>query len=238
MKITKKQILKLERYLWVKDQPSRDELKYIKKAMRYASVFRHIPWIRMIGLWNSLAMNAWNKDSDIDLFVVTAKDALWFVRIVMTLCVSILRKRKTKNNHAGKFCLSFFCTEDVFDFSTIAIKDDVYLYYRILTMKPIIIYWDVYERFITANDWVDYEQFLEIHSDALKYLSFRWTRGLEVGAIIQLLNKLCKKVFEPRSQRTFEKKWRPFWVIISVDMLKFHDADARSQISKIVFEKS
>jgi hypothetical protein len=55
-------------------------------------------------------MNCNSEDSDIDLFVVTEKNRLWLVRILITIIFSVLMVRKTKTKHKKRFCLSFFVT--------------------------------------------------------------------------------------------------------------------------------
>ena len=69
-----------------------------------------IPGLRMVAICNSLSMYASDADSDIDLFVVTEKNRLWFVRILMTIVFQILGVRRHGNHVAKRFCLSFFST--------------------------------------------------------------------------------------------------------------------------------
>jgi hypothetical protein len=52
------------------------------------------------------------------------------------------------------------------------------------------------------------------------------------GVILNQLEKLLKKIFLKKTQKTYEKLNKPFWVIINDDMLKFHDKDIRKEISK------
>ena len=96
-------------------------------------------------------MNACHKDSDIDLFIITRKNRLWSVRIFLTLILSILGQRKTTKKHAGKFCLSFFITEDALSLEHIAIENDVYLEYWVETLKPILNRNKCFEKFMKKN---------------------------------------------------------------------------------------
>lgn len=63
----------------------------------------------------------------------------------------ILGQRKSSNNHAGKFCLSFFITEDAMNFAKIAIKDDIYLSYWIQTLRPILNRKHTFDKFLEIN---------------------------------------------------------------------------------------
>jgi hypothetical protein len=47
--------------------------------------------------------------------------------------------------------------------------------------------------------------------------------------------KLFRKIFLPRTKKSFQKLWKPFWVIISDDILKFHDKDKRKEIRDTIF---
>lgn len=237
MQCSAKQIQDLELYLWVKHFQSDLEKKYIKKIQKLCVFFKYIPGLLMLWVGNSIAMKAWNDSSDIDVFVVTDKNSLWFVRIVLTCIVQILGQRKTQKKHAGKICLSFFCTQDVLDLSKIAIKDDIYLYYRILTMKPIITKGDIYEKFVSENKWVDFKKFHEIHKKSHEFLSYSSSTVWSDKRWIKCLDIFLRKIFLPRTLKQYEELWKPFWVIISDTMLKFHDEDKREYITKKVLEK-
>jgi hypothetical protein len=47
--------------------------------------------------------------------------------------------------------------------------------------------------------------------------------------------KVLKTIFLPRTKKSFQKLWKPFWVIISDDILKFHDKDRRKKIRDVIF---
>jgi predicted nucleotidyltransferase len=193
----------------------------------------------MIWVGNSISMNAWTPDSDIDLFIITSPNKLWTVRILITLIFQILWVRKTSSKHAGRFCLSFFATENALDFSSFAIENDVYLYFRILYFKPILNFDNTYENFIEANaTWADFSLYQDIieenkkgvkiknsNSNKNKISNVRNTTGLH-----SLPEKLLKKIFLSRTLKTYEKLRKPFWVIINDDMLKFHDKDVREKV--------
>jgi len=49
-----------------------------------------IPGLRMVGIGNSVSMNSASKNSDIDLFIVTDKNRMWLVRILVTLIFQVL----------------------------------------------------------------------------------------------------------------------------------------------------
>ncbi len=213
---------KLKKYLWVKNEVWIYEQKLWKKVKKYQKFFAYIPWVLCVCVWNSLAMNAAHKNSDIDLFIITKKKRIWTVRILFTLLLNIVGERKTAKKHAWKFCLSFFVTENALNLKKIAIKNDIYLAYWIQTLKPIINRKQTFEKFQAKNS-------LPVPST---YIQVFGTGRLEKkkNIIWDLLETLLKKIFLPRTQKSFQKLWKPFWVIISDDILKFHDKDKRKEI--------
>ncbi len=112
----------------------------------------------MIAIVNSLSMYATHKDSDIDLFIVTKPNMIWFVRFFATLILWKNGVWRKNEDIAQNFCLSFFITTESMDFSKIAIKNDIYLHYWIYYMKPIISYNETYEEFLKKNTWVQIDE--------------------------------------------------------------------------------
>ena len=227
---------KLKKYLWAKDTPWEYEQKLLEKVAKYSSLFRYIPWIQGICICNSLAMNACHPGSDIDLFVITRKNRLWTARIFLTLVLSILGQRKTAKQHAEKFCLSFFISEEAMNLEKIAIENDIYLKYWIETLRPILNRDRVYERFMNTNLIQFSPQGKRKSQISPPLLEERRFRGevlcKDSWAQIpwNLLESVLKFIFFPRTKKSFQKLWKPFWVIISDTMLKFHDQDRRREI--------
>lgn len=105
----------------------------------------------MVAVSNSLAMYATHKNSDIDLFIVTAPERLWIVRTLVLIIATLLGVRTKPGNEAGKFCFPFFMTEKNLSLKNIAIENDIYLAYWIETLKPIFNTHYTYGRFMEVN---------------------------------------------------------------------------------------
>ena len=140
--------------LGVKKEPNQHELELFERAQRYIDKLSWIPGIQMISIVNSLSMYATHEDSDIDLFIVTERGMIWIVRLLVTLTLSRHGVWRHGEDIAGNLCLSFFVTTDGISLQDIRIDDDVYLYYWIYYMKPIVARGDIYDRFLTTNSWV------------------------------------------------------------------------------------
>jgi len=187
----------------------------------------------MIGICNSISMNAAKESSDIDLFIVTSPHRLWYVRIMVTLYFQLRGLRKTERKHAGKFCLSFFCTTDGMNFWEFALEKDIYLYYWILAMKPIVNNNRCYQKFVEINNsWADYMQLRNTFAKHQREILYTGNVKWENSMILNLLDRILKKIFLQKTLRSYAWLWYPFGVIISDKMLKFHDQDRRKQIKK------
>lgn len=218
---SEKDIAKLGTYLKVKKNPGIHEKKLWEKVWVFSPYFAKIPWILSICVWNSLAMNACHKDSDIDLFIICEKRRIWIVRILFTILLTLMWERKNSKNHAGKFCLSFFITENALDFKDISINNDIYLYYWLKTLKPVINRRSTYERFMHINFPSEYSEILAVETSKNKnILRIFWN----------FIEDIIKFFLLPKTKKSFQNLWKPFGVIISEDMLKFHDQDKRKII--------
>ena len=246
---------KFKAYFDIKNNPSDIEKWFYKKTEKYLKYIKRIPGLKMVWIWNSIAMNSATSDSDIDLYIVTSPNSMWLNRIIITLFFQILWVRKNEKHHSGRFCLSFFSTTDWMDFSDWKLENDVYLYFWIVYFKPILDYDNTYESFLEKNSsWADFGQYSEIIEENKKYVRYwtsykdktplnsplpskDWTRirGDEKqidGIFVSNLNTILKKIFLPKTLKHFEEIWKPFGVIINDDLLKFHNGDIREKIKK------
>ncbi len=204
----------------VKDAPNAREKTLFERAKKYTRYLSYIPGIQMIAVVNSLSMNATNEESDIDLFIITRPGSIWFVRFFATSMLWILWVWRHGEDIAGNFCLSFFITTEAMDLGDITIQNDIYLFYWIYYMKPLYDAWGVYDAFIRSNDWTT--------GNASKDVVWGW--HLRGNFFISLSNSIIRFFFLPYTRKSYEKLWKPEWVVISETMLKFHDQDRREEI--------
>lgn len=157
----------------IKNSPSKIDKLYIDKTIKYIKFVKYFPWLKMVAIWNSIAMNASNKDSDIDLFIVTSPDSMWINRILFTIFFWLLWVRKTHKYHEWRFCLSFFATTNWLNFKDWKINDDIYLYFWIVYLKPILNYDDTYKKFLKANSsWADFSEYNYILKENEKHIIY------------------------------------------------------------------
>jgi len=221
---------KFKQYFNIKKSPGEIEKNYYNKAVKYIKYIKWIPWLKMIWIWNSISMNCAKPSSDIDLYIVTSNNSMWFVRILITLVSQILWVRKTAKKHKARFCLSFFSTTDWMDFSNFKLENDIYLYFWIVYFKPILSYDNTYELFLNKNsNWADFNEYSNILKDNRKYISYKIPSPLG-GGLGRGINKILKKIFLLKTLKHYKKLWKPKWIIINDNLLKFHNNDIREKI--------
>lgn len=197
-------------------------------------LFSLFPQIQMMALCNSRAMGKTNENSDIDLFIITKKWNLWTARCIVTVLSSLTGIRRW-NTHGlkkwspdytkrtkDKFCLSFFVTEEHLSLDDIRLQpEDPYLDRWMYTLIPLVNKNATYEHFMEAN-WVE---------PTYSFINPSWRLFLmklgNIFSFLSLFEHLIKKLWLSRTLKTYEKLGKPWWVVISDSMLKFHDNDQR-----------
>ena len=244
---TRKEHEKFKKYFKIKNSPQKWDNFYIEKTNKFIKYIKWIPGIKMVGIWNSISMNCSKKTSDIDLYIVTKKNRLWLVRILSSLVFQVLWVRKTIKKHEWRFCLSFFSTLDWMDFSEFALEDDIYLYFWSIYFKPILDYDNTYSKFIEVNkSWAKFDSYKNILDENRSYIKYSSYPSLplkrnlfkrHLSKILDLFDVVLKRIFLPKTKKSFTKLEKPFWVVISDDLLKFHDKDIRKKIKSILYTK-
>ena len=79
---------------------------------------------------------------------------MWLVRFLITLQFFSLGVWRHGRDIRGNFCLSFFMEESELNIEKIAIDTDIYLYYWVYYMKPILSRNNTYNKFLEENTWV------------------------------------------------------------------------------------
>lgn len=212
------------------------QAKY-KKAVKISRLLCLIPGLKMIAICNSLSFNQAKSDSDIDLFIITAKNRIWTVRFFSLLLLKLLRLRPAFNktgDSKDKICLSFFISEDNLDLEKykICVQDD-YLSFWIQQLKPLYIENNTYKKFVQLNKWA----FDKVRHQNHNYYISNYKRRINRFLFKPLIN-LFVTWFDEKAYKYIQLKIMPdviknmacSWdsrVVISDNILKFHINDAR-----------
>ncbi|MCR4280004.1 MAG: hypothetical protein NUV82_01095 [Candidatus Komeilibacteria bacterium] len=206
------------------------QLKF-RVARRYARLFSFFPYIRFIGVCNTLAYNNAQDDSDIDFFVVVEPGHIWTARILTAGWLKLWHKRPTLLRSRNRICLSFFITTDKMNLQAVALPDDIYLPYWLIQLVPLFDDGDIYNRILKGNKWVK-----ELVPNFIAYQT-NPVRRINDGRGKKLFRRVLEFIFHPLekiSQRT-QLKLMPLElregvspaVIVNDDLLKLHANDRR-----------
>lgn len=123
-------------------------------AANAAKVIGLLRSVRMVGITGSLAMENANKESDIDLVVITKKGKLWSTRLASYLLLKIAGQpiRKPGKKEHGELCLNMWLDESNLKWR----KNDrnFYTAHEILQIIPLVNKDNAYARFLKENSWV------------------------------------------------------------------------------------
>lgn len=207
-----------------------------KKVARWRWLFQLCPFVRLVAVCNSSTIGDTRENSDIDLFVVAQPGRLFTARLGLTLLTSLFGLRRHGSKIRGRFCLSFYVTEEAMDLSAIALPSyDIYLAFWAQSLEPVAGSYATYEAFVTQNEAWLHSYFA--HAPKRKR-HFRARRGL-VKFMHNFLELLLN--FDTVERWTRSKQWSralakfqtledKSGTVISDSMLKFHDHDARLEV--------
>jgi predicted nucleotidyltransferase len=113
-------------------------------AKRVSNLLIRFPYVRGIAISGSLSKNFADDDSDIDLFIITAKNRLWIARTLMH-CFKKLTFLVKKQHY---FCMNYYIDEQELQIR----EKNIYTAIEIATLMPL--HGDtVFEQFYNANAW-------------------------------------------------------------------------------------
>jgi hypothetical protein len=211
-----------------------------KIAKRAVSIFKYLPFIKLVAVCNSLGMNNAKEESDIDLFIITAKNRIWITRLLLIAIIALLGLRPPKEKAKDKICLSYYITAEHLDLGdTRILADDIYLVYWLATLNNLYEREDYFNKFYQANLWLksylpNWQPVLPGYRRRLEDNFFsRTLSGLgeffgqkEYGDYFDYLAKRLQQKFMSQQKKDVAVRHKN-WVIIKDDILKFHVNDRR-----------
>jgi hypothetical protein len=211
--------------------------KLWNRTKLYGQYMRAVPFVRMIAVCNNLAYDNPNQDSDIDLFIVIKPGRMWICRLIISLILQFYGVRRHGSKVAGRFCLSFFVTTNKLNMEHLQIKPlDPYLAYWTKLLSPIYGE-ETYEEFKKENEtWISEKYGLKFSDDIKKHMYVDKESGLKKffellfgGLFGDSIEGLLKKSFKKRTLHKMKKLGPDASIIVSDDMLKFHNHDKRRE---------
>jgi hypothetical protein len=116
--------------------------RLMRQARAYGSWIARLPFVRMVAVTGSLAVDNAEADDDVDYLIVTAPGRVWLARAMTMLIVRLARLRRLT------LCPNYLLSE-----SALALSErDPYTARELLQMRPIAGN-RVHERMLAANAW-------------------------------------------------------------------------------------
>lgn len=126
--------------------------KKMVRAHKIAQILKFIPTISMIGVSGSLSMNNSAKTDDIDLFIVTKENTIWFTRFMVHLTVFAFKRAKKKIFGMEKICPNMYLPED--NLQIPIPKRNLFTAHEASQLKIVFDRTDVYKKFLLVNPWI------------------------------------------------------------------------------------
>jgi len=127
------------------------KLEIAKKAARTIS---RVPFVKMVGVTGSLAMNSAQDWADIDLMLIVKKDTLWISRplVYLVLMLAGLKTRQPESKEEKDLlCLNVWVDEG--SLSVSHKRRDAYTAHEVLAVIPVFDQGGVFDNWLSANSW-------------------------------------------------------------------------------------
>jgi len=137
--------LKNDQYLVVRrNEGNQKAAELIKIAGKVGNLLICFPFVRGIAISGSLSKNFADDNSDIDLFIITAKNKLWIARTIM----HCFKKLTFLVNKEHLFCMNYYIDEQQLEIA----EKNLYTAIEIATLIPL--HGDtVFDSFFASNAW-------------------------------------------------------------------------------------
>src|SRR5579859_7049866 len=118
--------------------------KMMVTAKKVSSLLARFPFVKGIAISGSLSKNFADEDSDIDLFIIAAKNRLWIARTLMH-CFKKLAFLVKREHY---FCMNYYIDEEELQIR----EKNIYTAIEIATLMPVN--GDTtFEQFYMSNNW-------------------------------------------------------------------------------------
>ncbi|MBI5793742.1 hypothetical protein HZA87_01470 [Candidatus Uhrbacteria bacterium] len=203
-----------------------DAERKFKRLRRAARLFRLLPHVRAVAAVNTLAWWGTTPESDIDLFVVVKPGHIWSSRFWLVLPFALMRARPGQRKGRDPFCFSFFSTCDALQMEPLCFPRDYYMAFWVRSLVSIFDRDGGLAGFQQENRWVS----RLLPNARARSEHRRHTAGFFPPLPVQ--TRFLEPLF-----RSFQKRRLPGHlrelanldsrVVVTDDMLKFHDTDRR-----------
>lgn len=170
--------------------------KRLQTARRVSGFISRFPFIRGIMLSGSISKGFMEKDSDIDYFVVTHPNRVWFSRLILMLFKKLFLLNSKKN-----FCINYFVDSENLEIH----EKNVFTATEIVTLLPTYGK-ECYNKFYQENLWV--KEFFPNFPKRDTSEIFDRKNGVIKILLEKVLGKHLGNILDDLSMRIFEKFYK------------------------------
>jgi len=185
-------------------------------------ILKKIPWIKLLAVTGSVAAYNADKESDIDVLVVTEKNRLWITRFFAVLLLKAIDKYPKTDGESNRICANIFMDEETLTWKKE--KQNIYIAHEIAFMQPIINKDETYFHFMRANEWV-FDYFSNFKVNLAKKARAETKRSRLVNWVEKIVMKLQLKHMQKK--KTTEETTRHF--------IHFNKFDSTQEILKAYY---
>lgn len=153
----------------VKNRITRNKISVskLKRIRRLVSLFRGVPFVRMVLVTGRVALKNAQRRSDWDVLVVIRAGKIWTGRTLVTLLVWLLKKKRSDKKTIDRMCLNYFLTDTHLAIQT----KDLFSAGEYMAAIPVLGK-ETFKKFQSANQWIkdDKPNFLLAELDNLHLL--------------------------------------------------------------------
>jgi len=198
-----------------------------------------LPFVRNVSVINSLALGTADADSDIDFFVITKNNRLYFVRSMIIVLFRLLGIYKTRQKIKDKFCFGFFATPKALSFKELMLQpSDPYFLFWFASMRPVLggqAYWQLMQE----NQWLtEYfpnfrpmQRLSSAKSPSILIQAMKFVLEVILWLPVALLEPLLRRIHINHTFKLAENNTASSSTIANASMLKLHGYDVRAEVA-------
>lgn len=207
-------------------------------AAKSGAFLSGFPYVRAIGISGSLSKNFADEKSDIDFFIITAKNRLWLART----CMHIFRKLTFLAGKHNWFCMNYYVDEEALEIK----EKNNFTAMEFITVLPVRGK-KYFNSFFRANEWA--KHFFPMYEG--RQVEIREAKNSLLKKIVEnifnnrmgdkLDNWLMKKTHERWQKKTNRKQRNSQGILLGMDVNKHYAKPSpehlQSQILRLHQEK-
>lgn len=236
-------LLGREQTIEIRRQKTADNDFKHKITKRAAKKIRWVPFARAMLVCNNTSFEMADRTSDIDVVIIVKHGRMWTARLLVTLWLSLFGLRRNKKETVNKICLSFYVSDSSLNLADLVITEpDIGFMYWVVQFVAVYDPDGLQVNILQQNQWI--KKYLpnafaaSAMGSRFKVEDNRWAKLWRNswqrawgGAYGHLVERQAKAIQRAKMRRNLhsvqdEPDTR---VVVSDEVLKFHEQDRRLQ---------